>query len=343
MPKISVIIPVYNVEKYLRECLDSVIHQTLKDLEIICVNDGSTDGSLAILEEYAKKDSRIIIIKQKNQGQGAARNRALKIAKGEYVQFLDSDDYLSKDACEILYHHANEKSLDMLLFGGYNFNDGENILLNNPYWDKTYLDKNIDYSVFQVSKIKNVVHRLPVSACLCLYKRHFIAQKEIKFPQGLFYEDTFFFIKAITQACNIGINFSKLYQRRLHPEQVTQNWNKLFSDYLKIINLILSYLQSIKINEEIYLRYRNSYLGGCRNRYNGFDEDEQKKYAKQLSRVFKKYHYEMHTETEFWKKVKYKNGNKSTRYLGGIIKKVKNQKSKKFYLFGVQIFHKRKK
>jgi glycosyltransferase involved in cell wall biosynthesis len=342
MPAISVIIPVYNVEKYLRECLDSVIHQTLTDLEIICVNDGSTDGSLAILEEYAKKDSRITIINQENQGLSAARNRALKIAKGEYVQFLDSDDYLSKDACEILYHHANEKSLDMLLFGGYNFNDGENILLNNPYWDKTYLDKNTDYSVFQVSKIKNVVHRLPVSACLCLYKRHFIAQKEIKFPEGLFFEDNVFFIKAITQACNIGINFSKLYLRRLHHEQITQNWNKHFSDYLKIVDMVLTYLQSIKVDEEIYQKYRNNYLGGCCNIYNNFDKRDQKKYARQLSRVFKKYHYEMHTETGFLKKVKYKNGKKITRYLGGIIKKVKSEKSKKIYLFGVQIYHKKR-
>ena len=92
MPKVSVIIPVYNVEKYLKQCLDSVVNQTLKDIEIICVNDGSTDNSLEILEEYAQKDNRIIIISQENQGQSVARNIALEKATGEYVGFVDSDD-----------------------------------------------------------------------------------------------------------------------------------------------------------------------------------------------------------------------------------------------------------
>ena len=89
MPKISLIIAVYNVERYLRECLDSVVNQTLKDIEIICVNDGSTDNSLNILKEYAKKDERIKIITQENQGLACSRNNALKIATGEYVLCVD--------------------------------------------------------------------------------------------------------------------------------------------------------------------------------------------------------------------------------------------------------------
>jgi glycosyltransferase involved in cell wall biosynthesis len=97
MPKVSVIIPVYNAEKYLRKCLNSVVNQTLRDIEIICVNDGSTDGSLAILEEYAKKDSRIVVINQKNQGAGLARNKALKCAHGRYFVFMDPDDFYPND------------------------------------------------------------------------------------------------------------------------------------------------------------------------------------------------------------------------------------------------------
>ena len=103
MPLISVIIPVYNVEKYLRECLDSVINQTYKNLEIICVNDCSTDSSPEILEEYAKKDRRIIIKKNpKNIGLGLTRNEGIKIASGEYIHCLDSDDWLELYAYEIL-------------------------------------------------------------------------------------------------------------------------------------------------------------------------------------------------------------------------------------------------
>ena len=104
MIKISIIIPVYNTEKYLKKCLDSIINQTLKSLEIICIDDCSTDNCLHILKEYQLKDNRIKIIEQKeNKGQGVARNLGLNIAEGEYIMFLDPDDWLELNALEILY------------------------------------------------------------------------------------------------------------------------------------------------------------------------------------------------------------------------------------------------
>ena len=110
--KISIIIPVYNVEDYLKECLDSVISQTLKDIEIICIDDGSTDSSIGILKTYRKKDFRIKIIKQKNKGAAKSRNYAIQIAKGEFVCFLDSDDkYPSADILEKLYINAKENNV----------------------------------------------------------------------------------------------------------------------------------------------------------------------------------------------------------------------------------------
>jgi glycosyltransferase involved in cell wall biosynthesis len=117
VPKVSVIIPVYNVDKYLKQCLDSVATQTLRDIEIICVNDGSTDGSLAILEEYAKKDSRIVVINQKNQGAGLARNKALKCAQGRYFVFMDSDDfYPNANTLALLFNTIVEQKV--LVCGG---------------------------------------------------------------------------------------------------------------------------------------------------------------------------------------------------------------------------------
>ena len=101
MPKISVIVPVYNVEKYLRECLDSILVQTFTDFELILVNDGSQDSSGAICDEYAGKDKRITIIHQENQGQAAARNNAIAIAKGEWIHFVDSDDVIHPQMLEI--------------------------------------------------------------------------------------------------------------------------------------------------------------------------------------------------------------------------------------------------
>ena len=116
-PKISVIIPVYNVEKYLSECLDSVVNQTLRDIEIICINDGSTDNSLSILKEYASKDSRIKIIDKENQGQGYARKVGLDKASGEYILFCDSDDYYSElIAFEELYNYIEKVKVDVVIF-----------------------------------------------------------------------------------------------------------------------------------------------------------------------------------------------------------------------------------
>ena len=113
--KVSVIIPVYNVEKYLEECLDSVVNQTLKEIEIICINDGSIDNSVKILEKYRDKYSNIKVINQKNLGVGRARNVGVKLAKGEYIFFLDSDDYIEVDALEKCYIEAKQHRLDVVL------------------------------------------------------------------------------------------------------------------------------------------------------------------------------------------------------------------------------------
>ena len=114
MPKVSVITPVYNVETYLRQCLDSVLNQTLRDIEIICVDDGSTDGSAAILEEYAAKDSRIKVVKQENAGAGAARNAGLSVAKGEWLSILDADDEFSPNMLSEMVEAGERNSADVV-------------------------------------------------------------------------------------------------------------------------------------------------------------------------------------------------------------------------------------
>ena len=109
---VSVIVPIYNVEKFLKRCLDSIINQTLKDIEIICVNDGSTDGSAEILDQYKNLDNRIIVLNCKNQGPSVARNTGMKIARGEYVSFVDSDDWIDNDFLEKLYVAAKKHDAD---------------------------------------------------------------------------------------------------------------------------------------------------------------------------------------------------------------------------------------
>ena len=120
-PKFSIIVPVYNVEKHLSRCLQSLVDQTFMDIEIICVNDGSTDGSLEILKGFAGTDNRIVIIDQENKGVAAARNAGIRAAEGEYILFVDSDDYITEDACDVLYRECVQTSPDMIVFGASAF------------------------------------------------------------------------------------------------------------------------------------------------------------------------------------------------------------------------------
>ena len=115
MVKVSVIIPVYNVEDYLTECLDSIINQTFSDIEIICVNDGSTDNSLSILESYKKSDNRIKVFSQENAGQGAARNKGVENSCGVYVCFVDADDYIPHDAIEKYCKNIEKNNSDVVI------------------------------------------------------------------------------------------------------------------------------------------------------------------------------------------------------------------------------------
>ena len=176
MFKISIIVPIYNVEKYLRKCLESVVNQTLKDIEIICINDGSTDNSLAILKEYAQKDARIKIINQENSGVSASRNKGIELATGEYLMFLDSDDWLDLKALEILYKEISINKCDIVKFGiaeVYNNNNikmhDTNNLLSKKY-EELPLESQIYLHLFCWDKI---------------YKTNFIKNNSVNFPLNI--------------------------------------------------------------------------------------------------------------------------------------------------------------
>ena len=177
MAKISVIIPVYNVEKYLRECLDSVVNQTYKDIEIICINDGSIDNSLKILEEYSQNDNRIKIFNQTNQGVSVARNIGTKESSGEYIMFVDSDDWIEKDCVELVYNKIKEKNSDICCFGINEIRDGK---INIREWEKEYLEK-FKNRELDVDALK----RFCINACGKLIKLEFLKKNNILFPTGI--------------------------------------------------------------------------------------------------------------------------------------------------------------
>lgn len=182
MPKISVIITVYNVEKYLSRCLDSVVNQTFKDLEIICVNDGSTDNSAEILDRYASKDKRIIIINQKNGGLSAARNTGLRHASGQYIGFVDSDDWIDIDYYECLIGLAEKNNADIVM-AGMRVVDQDNIYDNTT--------PNMVTNNF-VKKIKN----LPNGGINDKLLKSELFQG-LEFPVGRYYEDNVVLLKVM--------------------------------------------------------------------------------------------------------------------------------------------------
>ena len=191
-PKVSIIIPIYNVEQYLPKCLDSVINQTYKNLEIICVNDCSLDDSLEICQQYATKDSRIKIIDRKqNGGLSATRNSGLEVASGEYVYFIDSDDYIDLDYIEKMVSEAIKNDAKVVLNTNilYKINGRESQHMPE-------LTKNNISNVFLPANecVWNVIW----NACAYLWKKSFLDSINARFPQGYVIEDMYF--QAITLA-----------------------------------------------------------------------------------------------------------------------------------------------
>ncbi len=186
MSRVSVIIPVYNVEKYLEKCLNSVINQTYKDLEILLIDDGSTDKSPEICDEYSEKDSRIKVIHKENGGLSDARNTALDIMTGEYLTFVDSDDYIAVDAIETLLDALKRNGADLAVGNMTSFyEDGHTEKLYFPTEKETVL---IGEDLFSMLSIPCAQNRLYKSG---LYS-------EIRFPYGKLYEDLFVFHKVLS-------------------------------------------------------------------------------------------------------------------------------------------------
>ena len=204
MAKVSVIVPVYNTEKYLPQCLDSVINQSLQDIEIICVNDGSTDHSLEILQQYELSDKRVIVYSQPNSYAGIARNTGMKHANGEYLFFLDSDDYIAPDALEKMYCQAETDLADICVCGGKNFfEDTGKEMLFDGLLDMKLVPSMIPFSLETWPQY--ILNFTNVGVWNKLYRREFIIQKDLHFTNLKRGEDIGFVIPALCLADRISV------------------------------------------------------------------------------------------------------------------------------------------
>ncbi len=230
MVKVSVIVPVYNVEKYLGECLDSLLGQTLQDIEVVAVNDGSTDSCLQVLNEYAAKDERIKIINQTNAGVSAARNRGVEQAVGEFVAFVDSDDWVDLDFYEKLYNAAQEENADIAA--------GEIFLCSNKGC-ACEREGNNKRQVIKKLKDKfrvllgNGIHCQP---CNKIYRREKIVQSGISFVEGVVFEDIFWSPQVIRALGDAVVVPGAVYYYRQHLMSIVHTTvydEKKVQDYAK--------------------------------------------------------------------------------------------------------------
>lgn len=230
MKDISIIVPIYNAEKYLNKCLDSLINQTKKELEFILINDGSTDTSEEIIKNY--KDNRIKYFKNKNQGIGKTRNFGISKAQGKYLMFLDSDDYLALDACEKLYDKAEKEKLDIVMNDFIKiFDDGRKEYIKQPNFKNSSLKNN-----------PNIISE-NLSPWAKLYSTKLIKKNNIKFVEDLKYEDAPFVIEALDKANNIGKINEALNYYVIHGNSETTVLDKKVFDILKIVDIIRKYSQ----------------------------------------------------------------------------------------------------
>lgn len=257
-PKVSIIVPVYNTEKYITKCLQSLVEQTLSDIEIICINDGSTDDCAKILSNFAEQDSRIIVLNQENKGQSCARNAGIRIANGEYIGFIDSDDYADTTMFEKLYTNAQKNNSDFVMCGVFILNDKTgSITSNDPYFGIKIFEeqKNTDVffnGVFSYKQCKNFLFRICVVPWNKLIKTDFLKKNSIKFSEGLSFEDNIFSLEILLKAKHISIIKEPLPYYRFGSANSltygTNDYSKL--DLFDVFNKIEIVLQDNGLLEE---------------------------------------------------------------------------------------------
>ena len=237
-PKISVIIPVFNAEQFLRQCLDSVLRQPMKALEIICVNDGSTDASLQILEEYAKKDSRIHVISQNNQHAGIARNNGLENANGEYIHFLDADDKLTDNAYKKAYEIAHKFKLDWIKVKAY----GIHAFTEDIICEFAPNMMTIDSYKRPFSFLESARELTSVQFCAIwcgLYRRAYLIENNIRFSSLYCYNDMPFYFLAAAHAKRVMVaDIYLLYYRRYNPESLAGSNLRRFDCLMEAFNIL---------------------------------------------------------------------------------------------------------
>jgi len=282
LPKISVVIPVYNVENYLKRCLDSVLNQTFQDFEIILIDDGSQDKSGKICDEYAKKDKRIKVIHKKNARVSAARNDGIKMAKGKYVSFIDSDDWIEPEMYQEMINKVEKFNLDFIMCDykkrSNNYEDKRTQPIRGGYYSKD----DIKNELFQCLIMFEYIEFPPtISNWVCLFNLEFIRNNDLYYDEDIHYcEDSILGSKIMYHANNFYyLKDHHYYNYFYNPTSTTNTYNEVkWNSYLKINEGLVEYFgkmidfdfsRQIKIN---MLYFALNELGQIKNSENGGEE-----------------------------------------------------------------------
>ena len=297
--KVSVIIPVYNSEKYLKQCLDSVVNQTLKNIEIIVVNDGSTDNSLQIIQEYVNKYSNVKLINKQNEGCYKARNIGLEVADGEYIAFLDSDDYIESNMYEKLYLKAKQTNAD-IVSSNYYISQDDKLKLVDFSSSVALLEKSNN----KVIGAKNII--LDAIIWSRIFKKQMLFEKNIKFHSDIYMaDDAFFHIITMLNAEKIVYISDILYTYRIsRKDSITSSYNERNFDCIKVAKRIMDY--AITNNMEHFMPQivafvlRLNIVG-----YNRIGNSYKKQYFEQMCKFVDDYSISSKTKIAFIKKALY--------------------------------------
>lgn len=290
MAKVSIIVPAYNVEPYVRECMESITRQTLKDIEIICINDGSTDGTLAILKEYAEKDSRIILVDKENGGYGIGMNIGMSKATGEYIGIVEPDDFVPVNMFGDLYEIAKENDLDFVKADFYRFERAET---GDMYLTYNHLDrKNLYYNkVFDPSHTPEAI-RFIMNTWSGIYRKAFLDEYNIRHNEtpGASFQDNGFWFQTFAFAKR-GMIIDKPYymNRRDNPNSSVRNMQKIYCinvEYDHIRDILMQYPETWERFKTYYTlkRFHNS-VATLRRISNEFKRDYVERFSKEMKRA----------------------------------------------------------
>ncbi len=284
MPEISVIVPVYNVEKYLSQCLESIINQTFSDIEIICVNDGSTDNSRQILEEYKLKDSRIIIEDKANGGLSSARNAGLKAAKGRVISFVDSDDWIAPDMLEKLYNDMVFYNTDISICAVHLYDEiSKTVDDDDGYYNLSKFNRTFDNRAFSYRDTKPFLTDICVMAWNKLYRKSLIDKVNAKFPDGLIFEDGPFFYDLFFNTDRVSVVRDFLYYYRINRKgSIVQNGGENLFDIIDIVNLMCDKAKNTSVWNDIKYDFFKRKADDIIYRYNLIEDNLKPRFSKLL-------------------------------------------------------------